>query len=94
MRISDDSTVSANSTQIYHYISRRCLLKALGLIGLGLTPFLNACGDAGAGKKTEYSERNNSKMQASIEQPQKFSILPPIDTKATLKIETATFAMG
>lgn len=72
--------------------NRRLLLKGLGVVLLGFIPFLNSCN-----RLSGEIQPKEEKMQISPG-AQKPSVprksIPPIDTAAPGRIETATFALG
>jgi len=67
-------------------ISRRVLLKLIGIACIGFGIFLHACGYMPSGNE----DMEKMKKTGSITDKMK----PPIDLAEPAKTETATFAMG
>ena len=72
--------------------NRRVLVKGLGVVFWGFIPFLNACNRLSGEiqSKEEKMQRSPGTQTSSV--PRKS--IPPIDTAAPGRIETATFALG
>ena len=67
-------------------IIRRVFLKGIGIVCLGLVPFLQACENMTLGRdKMEAIEKTSAIAE---------KMRPPIDLAAPSVTETATFAMG
>ncbi|MGE5254209.1 MAG: hypothetical protein ACM3N7_09610 [Planctomycetaceae bacterium] len=71
---------------------RRALLKGLGVVLLGFTPFLNACNRSSVEiqpKEEKVQIHRNAQTSSVSRKP-----TPPIDAAPPGRIETATFALG
>ena len=72
--------------------NRRVLVKGLGVVFLGFIPFLNACSRL-SGEIQPKEEKMQISPGAQTPSGSQKSI-PPLDTAAPGRIETATFALG
>ncbi len=71
---------------------RRVLVKGLGVLFLGFIPFVNACNRL-SGETQPKEEKMQISPGAQTPSVARKSV-PPIDTAAPGRIETATFALG
>ncbi len=71
---------------------RRVLVKGLGVAILGFIPFLNACNRLSGEIQPKEDKMQISPGAQTPSVPRKS--IPPIDTAAPGRIETATFALG
>ena len=72
--------------------NRRLFLKGLGFAFLGFTTFLKACNRLGGEIQSKEEKMQTSQGTQISAVPRKS--IPPIDTAAPGRIETATFALG
>ena len=72
--------------------NRRGFVKGLGAVLLGFTPFFGAC-NRPSGEIQPKEEKMQTSQGTQISSVPRKSI-PPIDTAAPGRIETATFALG
>ena len=67
-------------------LSRRVLLKGIGIACLGIAPLLQAC-------DTAFSREEEGSVRARTESASP-ALRPPIDVSAPAETRTATFALG
>ena len=72
--------------------NRRILVKGLGVVFWGFIPFLNACNRLSGEIQPKEEKMQISPGTQASSVPRKS--IPPIDTAAPGRIETATFALG
>jgi hypothetical protein len=88
------STNGNQKTEIHTYLSRRSLMKLIGLstlgMGLGISAWdLSNADSAPTAEINKESEMESTQSNATIE-----TRIPPIDTAAPAEESTATFALG
>jgi hypothetical protein len=71
---------------------RRVLVRGLGAVFLGFIPFLNPCNGLSGEIQPKEERMQISPGAQTVSVPRKS--IPPIDTAAPGRIETATFALG
>jgi hypothetical protein len=72
--------------------NRRILVKGLGVVLLGFTPFLNACNRLSGETPPKEGKMQISPGTQTPLAPRRS--IPPIDAAAPRRTETATFALG
>jgi len=72
--------------------NRRILVKGLGVVFLGFIPFLGACSRLRGEIQPQEEKMQITQGMQKSSGPRKS--IPPIDTAAPGRIETATFALG
>jgi hypothetical protein len=72
--------------------NRRVLVKGLGVVFLGFIPFLNACNRSSGEIQPQEEKMQISPGTQTSSVPRKS--MPPLDSAAPGRIETATFALG
>ena len=76
-------------TEIYTYLSRRSLMKLIGLSAFGMGLWISACDHSNADSAPTTKIKKGSKMESTIE-----TRIPTIDAAAPAETRTATFALG
>ena len=79
-------------TDIYTYLSRRSLMKLIGLSAIGMGLGIGACDHSNADSAAATEIKKGSKMESS-----KSTIktrIPTVDAAAPAETRTATFALG
>lgn len=81
-------------TEIYTYLSRRNLMKLIGLSAFGMGLWISACdhGNADSAPATEINK--GSKMVSTESNATIKTRLPTLDAAAPAETRTATFALG
>ncbi len=81
-------------TIIYSYLSRRSMMKLLGLSAFGMGPWISGCNQTNADSALTRKVKKEGKMEStkSIATIQKK--LPALDAAAPAETRTATFALG
>ena len=87
-------TNSDQETKIYTYLSRRNVMKLLGLSTFGVSLWISGCNQSNADSALTRKIKKEGKMEStkSIATIQKK--LPSLDAAATAETRTATFALG
>ena len=79
-------------TEIYTYLSRRSLMKLIGLSAFVMGLWISACDHSNADSASTAEIKKGSKMESS-----KSTIktrIPTVDAAAPAETRTATFALG
>ncbi len=79
-------------TEIYTYLSRRSLMKLIGLSTCGMGLWISACDHSNADSAPTAEIKKESKMEST-----KSTIktrIPPLDATAPAETKTATFSLG
>jgi len=81
-------------TETYTYLSRRSLMKLIGLSSFGMGLWISACdySNADSAPRAEIKEENkmeSTKSNATIE-----TRIPTLDAAVPAETRTATFALG
>jgi len=79
-------------TDIYTYLSRRSLMKLIGLSAIGMGLGISACDHSNADSAAATEIKKGNKMESS-----KSTIktrIPTVDAAAPAETRTATFALG
>jgi len=79
-------------TEIYTYLSRRSLMKLIGLSAFGMGLWISACDHSNADSAPTAEIKKESKMEST-----KSTIktrIPPLDATAPAETKTATFSLG
>jgi len=81
-------------TKIYAYLSRRSLMKLLGISTFGMGLWISGCNQSNADSALTRKVKKEGKMEStkSISTIQKR--LPSLDAAAPAETRTATFALG
>ena len=85
---------SDQEIKIYTYLSRRSLMKLLGLSTCGMGLWISGCDHSNADSALTRKVKKEDKMEStkSIATIQK--MLPSLDAAAPAETRTATFALG
>ena len=86
------NTNGNQKTAIYSYLSRRSLMKLIGLSAIGMGLGISACDHSNADSAATTEIKKGSKMESS-----KSTIktrIPTVDAAAPAETRTATFALG
>ena len=81
-------------TEIYTYLSRRSLMKLIGLSALGMGLWISACDHSNAGSAPSAEIQKGSKMESTKSNATIKTRIPAIDAAARAETRTATFALG
>jgi hypothetical protein len=76
-------------TEIYTYLSRRSLMKLIGLSAFGMGLWISACDHSNADSAPTTVIKKGSKMESNIK-----TGIPTIDAAAPAETRIATFALG
>jgi hypothetical protein len=76
-------------TEIHTYLSRRSLMKLIGLSAFVMGLWISACDHSNADSAPTAEIKKGSKMESTIK-----TGIPTIDAAAPAKASTATFALG
>jgi hypothetical protein len=87
-------TNSNQKTEIYTYLSRRSLMKLIGLSTFGMGLGISACNLSNADSAPTAGIEKESKMESTQSNATSETRIPPIDTAAPAETSTATFALG
>jgi hypothetical protein len=83
-----------HKTEIYTYLSRRTLVKWIGLSTFGLGFWIHACDHSKADSTPTPGMKKENKMKSIKSGKALETRIPPIDAGAPSETETATFALG
>jgi hypothetical protein len=81
-------------TEIYTYLSRRSLMKLIGLSTFGMGFWINACDQSNADSAPSPGTKKEIKMESIKSDATIEARIPPIDASAPTETSTATFALG
>ena len=81
-------------TETYTYLSRRSLMKLIGLSAFGMGLWISACDHSNADSATTTEIKKGSKMESTKSNATIETRIPPIDAAAPTETSTATFALG
>ncbi len=81
-------------TEIYTYLSRRSLIKMVGLSTFGMGLWISACDQSNADSAPTVENKKENKMESTTSNPNSKTRIPPIDAASPAKTSTATFALG
>jgi hypothetical protein len=81
-------------TEIYTYLSRRRLMKWIGLSTFGLGFWIHACDHSNADSTPTPGTKKENKMKSINSGKSLETRIPPIDAAAPAETNTATFALG
>ena len=81
-------------TEIYTYLSRRSLMKLVGLSTIGIGFWINACDHSNADSVPTLGIKEENKMESIKSNTAIKTRIPPIDAAAPPETSTATFALG
>ena len=81
-------------TEIYTYLSRRSLMKLIGLSTFGMGLGISACDLSNADSAPTAKIKRESKMKSTQSNATIETRIPPIDAAAPAETSTATFALG
>ena len=81
-------------TEIYTYLSRRSLMKLIGVSIFGMGLGISACDLSNADSAPTAKIKRESKMKSTQSNATIETRIPPIDAAAPTETSTATFALG
>ena len=81
-------------TEIYTYLSRRSLMKLIGLSTFGMGLGISACNLSNADSAPTAKIKKENKMKSTQSDATIETRIPPIDAAAPAETSTATFALG
>jgi hypothetical protein len=81
-------------TEIHTYLSRRSLMKLIGLSTIGMGLGISACDLSNADSAPTAEIKKESKMESTESNASIETRIPPIDTASPAETSTATFALG
>ena len=81
-------------TEIYTYLSRRSLMKLIGLSTLGMGLWTSACEHSSVDSAPTAETKKESEMESTTSNATNNTRIPPIDAAAPAETSTATFALG
>ncbi len=81
-------------TEIYTYLSRRSLIKWIGLSTFGSGFWIYACDHGNADSTPTPGTEKENKMKSIKSGKGIETRIPPIDAAAPAETDTATFALG
>ena len=81
-------------TEIYTYLSRRSLIKMVGLSTISMGLWVSACDQSNADSAPAVENKKENKMESTTSIPNSKTRIPPIDAALPTKTSTATFALG
>jgi hypothetical protein len=76
------------------YLSRRSLMKLIGLSAFGMGLWISACDHSNADSAPAAKIKKGSKMEPTKSNATIKTRIPAIDAAAPAKTSTATFALG
>ncbi len=88
------STSGNQQTEIHTYLSRRSLMKLIGLSTFGMGLGISACDLSNADSAPTAEINKDSEMESTQSNATIDTRIPPIDTAAPAETSTATFALG
>jgi hypothetical protein len=81
-------------TEIYTYLSRRSLMKWIGLSTFGLGFGIHACDYSNSDSTPTPGKKKENQMKSIKSGKAIETRIPPIDAAAPAETDTATFALG
>ena len=81
-------------TEIYTYLSRRSLMKLIGVSIFGMGLGISACDLSNADSAPTAKIKRESKMKSTQSNATIETRIPPIDAAAPAETSTAIFALG
>ena len=81
-------------TKIYTYLSRRSMVKLLGLSTFGMGLWISGCNQTNADSALTRKVKKEGKMESTKSIATSQKKLPALDADAPVEIRTATFALG
>ena len=81
-------------TEIHTYLSRRSLIKQIGLSTFGMGLGISACDLSNADSAPTAEINKDSEMEPAQSNATIETRIPPIDAAAPAETSTATFALG
>ena len=81
-------------TETYTYLSRRSLMKLIGLSAFGMGLWISACDHSNADSAPTADIKKGSKMESTKSNATVKTRIPTIDAAAPAETRTATFALG
>ena len=94
LKMKPNHKYSDQETKIYTYLSRRSLMKLLGISTFGMGLWISGCNQSNADSALTRKVKKEGKMEStkSIATTQKR--LPSLDATAPAETRTASFALG
>jgi len=81
-------------TETYTYLSRRSLMKLIGLSAFGVGLWISACDHSNADSAPTAKIKKGSKMESTKSNATIKTRIPTIDAAAPAETSMATFALG
>ena len=81
-------------TKIYTYLSRRSLMKWIGLSTFGMGVWMSGCDHRSTDSALTMDVKKETKMESIATIGKKSTIRPSLDAAAPAETKTATFALG
>jgi hypothetical protein len=81
-------------TETYTYLSRRSLMKLIGLSTFGMGLWISACDHSSADSAPTAEIKEKSKMESTKSNATIETRIPTLDAAAPAETSTATFALG
>jgi len=81
-------------TEIYTYLSRRSLIKMVGLSTFGMGLWISSCDQSNADSAPTSEIKKGSKMESTKSNATIKTRIPTIDAAEPAETKTATFALG
>ena len=81
-------------TETYTYLSRRSLMKLIGLSTFGMGLWISACDHSNADSASMAEIKEKSKMESTKSNATIETRIPTLDAAAPAETSTATFALG
>ena len=88
------STNGNQKTEIHTYLSRRSLMKLIGLSAFGVGLWISACDHSNADSAPTAKIKKGSKMESTKSNATIKTRIPTIDAAAPAETSMATFALG
>jgi len=81
-------------TETDTYLSRRSLMKLIGLSAFGMGLWISACDHSNADSAPTAEIKEKSKMESTKSNATNETRIPTLDAAAPAETRTATFALG
>ena len=87
-------TIGYQETRIHTYLSRRSLMKLIGLSTFGMGLWMSGCDHRSADSALTMDVKKESNMEPIAATETSNTIRPSLDDAAPAETKTATFALG